>query len=623
MSASSLNESPRAQSRWHAGARRALGALLLLGLGACGAESGDGGGGALPGVDGGPNGNDPNAMQPVVLPDVDLVVDGNRDGELNRTPGVDDVGEDQWTGAAGAVFLVNLDDDDSDHQPDSADNVVNGGADSLDLARIWIAPFAKAADDAVGTLTVDAASRGHVRVFRHKNGWTPVDLTTGLSLTAADIREGVELGIEGLDFVRTRSQAWQGVVTFDYAVQSGGATVGSDRAVMHVAPWIANHNLRHFDHAYYSPFSNRLTSTLTPILNGLGIQVVNLPADDFTGTSDIWFEDWMQTGWTAMPAFGGHGDLHGMVVFNPRPWGREPGYEPIKTLRQHMLGPDQAVAVFFNEATELNAGDTFDSHGNHDALPPYPGFPNGRIFTGSGILASTHEFYAAQGAQPPIALNTSWLLVGHIDETYAVVKARTATGFKLLENSPSMGRQLFDDWSDQGLGNSVLFPGLKDFDNKSWQTTVGGVATDAVMMAWNQEAQAELTSMHADLLQKSGLTAADIVPVPVIYEEIEGGKIAYLPDTANVRVVGGGTIAIFPQPWGPFNVNNTNNDLFRSYFTSYLADPSKQLGADENGLDVRFGDSWDYHVLMGDIHCASNWSAPPNEGDAPWWNAFQ
>jgi protein-arginine deiminase len=587
----------------------ALGLALLAG---CGGGGGSGGNGdAGPTVDAEPEGGNPPAP-----PAVNLIVDANRDGELDATPGTDDEGEAEWTDTAGAVFLVNIDDDDSNKQSDASDNVVNGPGDELDLARIQVAAWPEAPELARGTLSVDTKSRAFVRLFRRTGTeWTNLTITSPVMLSAADLRAGVEFAIEAKDFIRTRTQPWQGDAEITLTVSEDGVELGRDEVALRAAPWFVNHNLRPFDRVYYSDFSDRLTGTLGPVLEKYSVSKFNLPANDFNGTSDIWFEDWMQTGWTAMPAIGGGGAPHGMIVFNARPWGREEGFEPIKLLRQRFLAPDQGVAAFYSEAFETNVGSTFDSHGNHDALPPYPGAPLGRLFTGSGALPSTMEFYAAQKLQPPIAIDTSWLAVGHIDEVYATVKAQTDTGFKMIENAPDLGRALFEGWQTAGHGAAVIFEGMVDFENLSWQTDVDSVLNNASLMAWSQEAQVEIDDMRADLIQKAGLTEADFVKVPVLYEELDGGKVAYLPDTANVRVIEEGEVAIFPQTHGPVI---ESVDAFEAALVEILTDPDNELGG-EDGLTVEFGDSFDYHVLLGDIHCASNWTAPPTDDGARWW----
>ena len=552
-------------------------------------------------------------------PVVNLVTDTNRDGALQL--GIEDeTNEEIWSSGSGAVFLVNVDDDDGDKVADNADDVVNGPDDEQDLARFGIQAWSKAPNEASATLAMDDVSRPFVRVFRQTGeGWTVVDFTTALSLDAAELRSNTVFAIEGLDFVRKSDQAWQGLVTFTLTVGDGKKTIGTDVAQMRAAPWLINHNLRSYDRVYYSEFSPRFTGTFPDPLDEVGITRETYPDNYKDGWADIWYEDWFQTGWTAMPAIGGNGDVHGMVILNPRPWGREPGKEPVKFLRERLLGPDRGVAVFWNEQTELDKGTTYDSHGNHEALPPYPAARDGRILHGSNVLQSTRDFYAAQLVQPPIEIETSWLIVGHVDEVYASVRAATPNGFKLLENSPALCKQLFSGWEGQGNGDAVVFQGLVDFDQKQWQTSVAKINADPVMMGWNQEAQTHIDVMRDKIIAEAGLTDDDFVPIPVLYEEIDGGKIAYLPDSANIRVVDRGNMAIMAQTFGPI-ING--KDAMRTYHETHLGGAEFKLGESGQGLKVRFADSWDYHVLLGDVHCASNWSSLPATEESSWWEAL-
>jgi hypothetical protein len=196
-----------------------------------------------------------------------------------------------------------------------------------------------------------------------------------------------------------------------------------------------------------------------------------------------------------------------------------------------------------------------------------------------------------------------------MDEVYGAIRAATPKGFKLVENSPKLCRQLFSDWEAQGHAAAPVFESKFDpFDNQSWQTTLGEINADAVLMGWNQEAQVEIDAMHDQLIADAGLIEDDFVQVPVLYEQIEFGKIAWLPDTANIRVVDSGNTVIFATTFGPMIAGE---DAFRKHLETSLTDPERQLGADGNGMRVRFADSWWYHVLLGDVHCATNWSAPP------------
>jgi protein-arginine deiminase len=563
--------------------------------------------------------DDPGGPGKPPEPIVNLVTDANRDGTL-ETDAKDETGEETWSKQAGAVFLVNVDDDDGDGVADNEDEVVNGPADGEDLATFAVQGWDRAPKTASGTLAFDDVSRPFVRVFRAgANGLTVVDTSTPIALGASELQQNQIFAIEGKDFVRTRQQAWQGLVTITLTVMDGEEQVGTDVAQMRAAPWLMNHNLRKFDRVYSSDAFPLLTGTFPEPLDEAGVAYETYSDNEW---GDIWAEDLMQTGWTGMPTADG---VHGMVIFNPRPWGRQAGDKnlPVTFLREHMLGPDRGVAIFYDEQTETDTGTSGDSHGNHDALPPYPAAPDGRIVYGSGLRPGTKEFYAAQELQPPIEVDSSWLLVGHVDEVWSYVKASTPTGFKVLENTPSLCQKMFKDWEAQGNGDAPLFSSRSGWDaqNKwvSWDTTLAKANARTDLQQWNQAAQVRVDQMHDDLIQQSGLTEDDFIPIPVLYEEIDKGKIAWLPDSANIRVVDSGEMAIFAQTVGPYI---SGEDAMQKYFEDTLGKPGLDLGADGQGLKVRFADSWDYHVLEGDIHCASNWTALPQKDEMAWWEAL-
>jgi hypothetical protein len=116
-------------------------------------------------------------------PRVRLLVDANRDGTVSDT-GDDEAFRASWDAAHGAVFLANVDDDDDDDVLDGADDVVNGEADALDLARVRVAPIARprrGGDRAARAHRPDDAGgagvpRGRRRVAEHRpRGGDPVD----------------------------------------------------------------------------------------------------------------------------------------------------------------------------------------------------------------------------------------------------------------------------------------------------------------------------------------------------------------------------------------------------------------------------------------------------------------
>jgi hypothetical protein len=72
-----------------------------------------------------------------------------------------------------------------------------------------------------------------------------------------------------------------------------------------------------------------------------------------------------------------------------------------------VLGADMAGAAFYDPEHE-GFGHTQDSHGNHDLVPGFEGYPQGRIIHGNQVYAETTAFYAAQEVQGPPIVRSSW-----------------------------------------------------------------------------------------------------------------------------------------------------------------------------------------------------------------------
>src|SRR5690606_1926781 len=111
-------------------------------------------------------------------------------------------------------------------------------------------------------------------------------------------------------------------------------------------------------------------------------------------------------------------DGSGNTVRTPRPAGR--------LLFSALRGPDVAVVQQLVDAGRDAIADLGHATGNIESVPPYPGYPQGRLLYGGGALAPEPSFLrllTSQGQQPPIEIDTSWLMVGHADETVHVVRA--------------------------------------------------------------------------------------------------------------------------------------------------------------------------------------------------------
>ena len=106
----------------------------------------------------------------------------------------------------------------------------------------------------------------------------------------------------------------------------------------------------------------------------------------------------------------------------------------------------------------------------------------------------------------------------------------------------------------------------------------------------------------------------EIIEIPYLFEDDSNALVAYNPGTANL--LGFGDYAVHADPFGPA-VNG--EDLFKRDLQDRLGTPVNKLGSTGQGLFVHFADDWSlYHILLGEVHCASNIDGPPPANEK-WW----
>jgi protein-arginine deiminase len=312
-----------------------------------------------------------------------------------------------------------------------------------------------------------------------------------------------------------------------------------------------------------------------------------------------------------------------MRIFNARPWGRESSldYVPIKWIlgdpakgrEPSALRQDVGGVAFYNPEHE-GKGHTQDSHGNHDLVPPYEGFPMGRIIHGNKVWPETQAFYNAQGVQgPAIVLDTTWLAVEHVDEFFHWVPAATPRGWKLLYASPALMLEMLEKLSADGQGAAMLHAGKGAF-----AMTVDEALADTDLNEWSQLAEVKIQG-HIDIMKaETGLTDDEIVAIPTWFEELGSNeKVAWNPGMVNMRILG--NVASIAKPFGP---KIDGKDPFEEDILARLGSPMNGIGRDGQGLEVHFTDDWYYHVALGEVHCGTNETAPvyQQEGFA-WWES--
>ncbi len=264
------------------------------------------------------------------------------------------------------------------------------------------------------------------------------------------MRSGIGLALEARDLVRDPRE-WDGLIDITLEVVDGHRT-SRDTARVRVTPLIVTHDLlpidrmvmsdngttpEHAERHGYDPddpgrpvedgeevFRTELSAALDKA--GLDGDLLEFP----TG-GDRWMRGQFITGYFAVP--GPDGTEHRMQVLlrsaDVMPEGssahfplRDAGRSACTVLR----GPGTAVLQQYDQD---RVGDdahcalwgSFSSTGNFLVAPPDERFPAGRVLYGSnGEEAAPDATFTrlleGQREQTPLAVDTSWLGVGHIDE---------------------------------------------------------------------------------------------------------------------------------------------------------------------------------------------------------------
>jgi protein-arginine deiminase len=549
---------------------------------------------------------------------VDLRADSNRNGTIDLADPSEDEDEETWDASHGAIFLANLDDDEvacpvggslSDEAlascHDAADDVINGDDDLLDLARLRTAPWPEAPDGASGRIEVASPGRDFVRLFVRRGDFTV--LAPDATLTAEEIRSGVELAIEGKDIVRDPSK-WDGYVDITLHVEGAGVVAGQDTVRMRVAPVILSHHLQPMEKLYATrdasdPDAIAFLTDLEAAATAAGVPggLEKLQVPDY----DQWTQDLFETGAMTMPA---SGEPHAMRVF-VRSAGLD-GWAPglragSRIVFTHFRGKDAAGIQQADLKHDIDM-DTLDSFGNTETIPPHThggaSYPLGRILRGS--IPSFHPdptmslLLGSQAVQPVLTIDTSWLYVAHVDETLSFIKVDSPLGFAVIVNDPALARTMLEEASANGFGKESMFVGLSWIDD-NWEefpaeVTITQVLKDADVMAMSAQATVEIEAQLARLRQEVGITEQDIIRVPFLHDEVWDLAIAYQPGTVNGVVLSDTDFAA-PDPHGPVI---DGEDMFRRQMRETF---------EARGITVHFVEDWNlYHRLEGEVHCGSN-----------------
>jgi protein-arginine deiminase len=562
----------------------------------------------------------------------ELHADVNRDGLVTRA---DEGGEDSWSAQRGAIFLANVDDDERrctvdpatledagsavDRKlaacNDSADERINGPRDLEDLAPLDIPAVRGLTRSATGRLDVVPADKA--RIFA--NGEVAKDLS------ADQLKRGVRLGLEGRDVLRDRTK-WDGTIMVTLTVTDRGRTA-TDVVKLRVAPLVLQNDLQRAEtvlagkpnkgvgwpgEAPYPPGVpgefDAFAKTLGKATRASGAKLQYAQGTP-GGWKDMWLQDTFEPATASMPAVGGAHTMRVLIrsgnvwdfdgVATPRPAGR--------LIYRDLRGPDIGVVQELSPTASSDADDLLNMGGNIEALPPYAGFPNGRVLYGAGERKPDRgflELVTGQGFQDPLRIDTSWLAIGHADETTHVVRADNARGWTLAVADPRLAEALLRAAQKNGAGKERLFAAT----NSPRKPTVDEILADSKHLADNRAAAERIDEQLAILLKATGLRADELVRLPVFFEAhpVLPGLRAMTPGLVNGLSLTDRQFAA-PDPQGP-KVRGV--DVFKATAESALR---------RNGVRVHWVDNFFWsHLGGGEVHCATNALRDTRASDR-WW----
>ncbi|KAI9172722.1 Protein-arginine deiminase type-3 [Paramyrothecium foliicola] len=591
-----------------------------------------------------------------------ILADTNRDGKVDVTGTSDVAGKKTWTNARGALFLPNIGDTDGrcSQLPDFTEDNLHYCNDATDnvlrqakyLAPIRTLPVTDVSANGVGRVKVtNAAAVDRVRIF-HKQGsqWNYVD--QNYQFTAAQLRAGLELGIDGRD-VR-RPNIWDGKATVQFTVTDGSAT-STDTVELRVAPFLTHDPTQLAQRVFAAkPGTWDLTAKFNAELSSHNTAVGIQQPVTFIGGFDRWVQDQFETGYASIPGPTGAIVIRILLLSHQRRNGSHASlYAMVRSGDVAGVGFPE---VYSSDTTKW--GGTYDSTGNLETIPPHTfngkTYPAGRIIIGEGETSPLIlPFLQAQEVQSPIVLDTNWLQVGHVDEFVHFLPANNARGWVVVADDPLAGLALLRNASAAGHGGQKassrpLLPSDTQSGACVPKSTINWEINNRPNLVQANEYAAERIQYNLNIIKReTGVTDAEIIRVPGLFwttrwgcnegaarlatsqssneDEIldivkaaggdpstlkrrqtssVGQLRAHYPSAVN-GVVLSNSYYLAPNPWGPV-ING--KDIFAEAINAAYA---------KVGYTVHYIDTWfSHHQGGGEVHCGTNvW----RETDAIWW----
>ncbi|KID94146.1 arginine deiminase type-3, partial [Metarhizium majus ARSEF 297] len=582
----------------------------------------------------------------------DLRVDTNRDGTVDLSGKTDSIGKDTWSESYGALFLPNI----GQTRPDCRDDYTCHDASTNAqwapeyMAPMRTVPMPNISGSATAIIAIsDPVARRNVRIFLDYPGRTeinPGDLIDGSSpppaentrwvylendtpIPADKLRQGLTLGIDARDTRHPGRLGWDGRVSVEFKVTDGSRS-SSDKAMLRVAPVLTHHHLQTVEKVFVTkkPVDEEMTKAMARLEQSIQKNMQKAGIKEPLHRLDIdytWAQDVLEPAYASIPGPLGPITLRIDLAGRPVMVGRDDLVEKLlfQDLRREGVGavrPGGFPAILNHK--DLEAG------GNVESIPPYTfngkKYPAGRIVIGATDAKTPQAlaYLRAQETQDPIALDTTWLAVKHVDEILGFLPAKTSRGWRLAILDPMMGYEALSKLDQDGHGDVPLTS--KPMAQNSTVPTVREFLADVSTKKAATHSADKMKQALDTLQQETGIADEDVVRIPAViatmdslkkwlhardYEGPSSGGNRFLPlNSAFPSQINGvplsDSVFIAPKPWGP--VVDGEDMIEKMSREAYAA----------AGFDVDFIDDWELHLGSGDLHCYTNTYRTPT---AQWW----
>lgn len=492
-------------------------------------------------------------------------------------------------GVPTVIILANRDDDDRDGVPDADDEQVNGAADERDLASLRLVVDRRAARVRV------SAGDAPLRFFsRTPAGWrhdgrheaaVPVPPATPAASSDAYASSTVAmtLHVESSAWAGLPA-AWDGVARLEIeALDAMGRPLGGTTASCRVAPVLLRPATARAQEVFVATGhydNDAFVAALRRAVEPLAVPLTVHPAADWR---EMWMQDTMEMATTSIPGSRMHVVLAGLRGADSFP--------------PNLLGPDTAVAAVAAPRLLGGGDDWADWYGNLEVSPPLADHPHGRAICGRNIRSgeSFHpevvRFLATQGAQDPLWIDTSWLVIKHVDEIVAFLPGPDGRGV-LLVPDPEEGLQLAGDrelatGSDDAVVANRRIAAILD------EMLEGGAPPARA----GQDFAAGVGQPSPGLLDLLGWDRTRVIRLPLAFRVPADG----------VRADGGvtGAAALWSSPVNALFVNGTVI-CGACDMPEQVREVCRERFRAAGAAHIVFVDDVAYHRRSGNVHCATN-----------------